>query len=149
MTVTDVIAWLAFGAAALSALYARWAVQAANRANRLSVQTERVEIYRTLLDFGRHFHGLFAHPVEGDLDLFKRKVVVLAELYFPPAIYEALDTFHKDCWNSWYSIAELEFQNDDARRGELMQMKQGFKRLHERMGPIADMMKSELKVHDV
>jgi len=51
MGISDVIAAIALCASAGSALYARWAGKAAQRANEIAIHNERLRIYKGLLKF--------------------------------------------------------------------------------------------------
>lgn len=80
MTQSDYIALAAMGVASLSAIYAKWSANEAKRANLISLQVHKIEIYEEVIAFSDCFRGLFCVPTAERLETFKKKAVQRAEI---------------------------------------------------------------------
>ena len=94
METSDVIAIGSAFVAGLAALYARWAAIAARRQNEIALHSERLRVYRGVVDYGCKLAGKGPSIQENDVWSFD-EWVQLSEFYFNRAIFERLDSVFK------------------------------------------------------
>lgn len=106
--------WIAIGAAliaTLSALYARWAAQAVQRANEISLHNERLDIYKGLVTFRSVISARGPGFSERYLWRFYEHVQ-MSEFYFGGAEYKKLDKIFSNgldilgMYDSWEQVKE-------------------------------------------
>ena len=149
LTITDAVAWLAVLVSALAALYARWAAREAKRANRLSLQARREEIYRSLIEFQDLFRALFAHPTAEQVDGYHRKVVLPSRLYFSPKSASHVEAAWSDFWNLSRLVMALDGADSESDKARLFEAQKEFHDLGATIAPLLKEMESELNVQDV
>lgn len=108
MTQSDYIALAAMGVASLSAIYAKWSANEAKRANLISLQVHKIEIYEEVIAFSDCFRGLFCVPTAERLETFKKKAVQRAEIYLSEEVHHQLMEIYDHCSKNetWLGIAE-------------------------------------------
>ncbi len=92
---SDLIAIGAALIAGLAALYARWASISAQRANEIALHSERLKIYKSLLNHGSTLATRGVKFPENSLWSF-HDAVQLSEFYFDPEVYKELDSILED-----------------------------------------------------
>jgi hypothetical protein len=81
--------------AGLAALYARWAALAASRQNEIALHSERLRVYRGVVDYGCKLAGRGPAIKQTDVWTFNESVQ-LSEFYFNRAIFERLDSVFEE-----------------------------------------------------
>lgn len=150
MSTSDWISILAFLVAVLSAIYARWSLNESRKANKISLQFEKVEIYKDVITFTDCFRGLFSVPTYERLDQFRQKAVNLSEIYFSDEVYKQLQEIHSLCNNSqmYLSVVEDTEKNEsitDDLPSEL-EVRREYKSVLNLLYPVIEDMKKELKI---
>ena len=148
MVTSDVIAVLALCASAGSALYARWAGKAAQRANEIAIHNERLRIYKGLLEFRSILTT--RGPSFPDDEMWKfADLVLLSEFYFSKAAHEAMQKLLDD-GNQTKARYEL-WQSMKDSCGDIATATRAMNDLHcatrDRCGAVADMLKPDLLLH--
>lgn len=146
MTLTDLIALIAIFVAVLSALYSRWGVNEAKKANRIALQFERVEIYKEVIAFSESFRGFFTVPSAERLEQFRQKAVNLSEIYFSEKIHSQLNLIYSLCKDSELYLSVLE-DNDDEDLPTESEVKKQYKSVLKHLYPVIEDMKNELKIN--
>ena len=147
MTQSDYIALAAFFAAALAALYARWAANEAKRANEISLHIHKVEIYEEVLSFSDCFRGLFTVPSQERLEKFRKKAVLRSEIYLSKEVHLQLQAIYNHCHDSeiWLSIAESEGRRTEDIPSEL-EIRGSYKSVLNQLYPVIHAIKAEAKL---
>lgn len=149
MDLLDGIAIIALLVSGFSAWYSHKTITEAKNANKLSIQFERVKIYRHILDYQKCFQGLFANPNWERVFLFRDEAVVLSEIYFSSDIYEKVNEIFLVS-NEWVMRISAFEGMDDPDIAAISEMKRDFKVTVIELIPQALLsMKEELKVNDV
>lgn len=145
---SDYIALAAFGVSALSALYARWAVTEAKKANKISLHAHKIEIYEEVVSFSDCFRGFLTVPSSERLEKFKKLAVQRAELYLSNEVYLQLKEIYEHCNESeiWLSIAE----NEPVLEGtpNHLEVRQEYKSVLNLLYPVIEMIKVEARIND-
>lgn len=148
MDTFDFFAALALCASAASAIYARWAGKAAERANEIAMHNERLKIYKGLLEF----RAVLATRGPGfpDEELWKFwDFVLLSEFYFSKKAHIAMKKLADDGnqikaqYDLWHGMRESS--------GGLNLSRQTLDALHrstrDECGAVADLLKSDLLLY--
>lgn len=148
MEPSDFIAVLALCASAGSALYARWAGKAAQRANEIAIHNERLRIYTGFLEFRAVLTT--RGPSFPDDALWKfADLVLLSEFYFSKAAHEAMQKLLDD-GNQTKARYEL-WQSMKDTCGDTATAVRAMHDLHratrDRCAAVADMLKPDLLLH--
>ena len=148
MGISDVIAAIALCASAGSALYARWAGKAAQRANEIAIHNERLRIYKGLLEFRAVLTTRGAGFPDDELWKFA-DLVLLSEFYFSKAAHEAMQKLLDD--GNQIKARHEHWQSTKESRGDTATAVRAMHDLHrvtrDRCGQVADMLKPDLLLH--
>lgn len=144
----DYIALAALGVSVLSALYARWAINEAKRANNIALHVHKVEIYEEVVSFSDCFRGLFSVPTAERLEKFKKNAVQRAELYLTEEVYQQLKEIYAHCNESeiWLSIADSEPKLEGTPNA--LEVRQEYKSVLNLLYPVIEKIKAEAKLND-
>lgn len=124
MESSDIIALGSAFVAGLAALYARWAAIATRRQNEIALHSERLRVYRGVVDYGCKLAGQGPLIKENDVWSFD-EWVQLSEFYFNKSIFERLDSVFKesmqllglnDEWNSADNGSDTKKEINSQRR---------------------------------
>ena len=147
MSQSDYIALAAMAVSLLSALYARWSSNEAKRANQISLQVHKIEIYEEVISFSDCFRGLFSVPTAARLETFRKKAVQRAEIYLSTDVYLQLKKIYEHCDDSevWLSIAEGEERKTEDFPNEL-EVRSKYKSVLNLLYPVIQKIKTEAKL---
>jgi hypothetical protein len=145
----DYIALAAVAVSALSALYARWAVNEAKRANKIALHIHKVEIYEEVISFSDCFRGLFTVPTAERLEAFRKKAVQRADIYLSEEVYLQLKKIYEHCSENeiWLSIAESEGPKVEGTPNNL-EVRSEYKSVLNLLYPVIEKIKAEAKLND-
>lgn len=145
----DYIALAAVGVSALSALYARWAVNETKKANRIALHIHKVEIYEEVVSFSDCFRGLFTVPSEERLERFKKKAVQRAELYLSEEVHLELKKIYEHCSlnEMWLSVVEGEGYEAENAPTDL-EVRKEYKAVLNLLYSVIEKIKAEAKLND-
>jgi hypothetical protein len=145
----DYIALGAVAVSALSALYARWAVNEAKRANKIALHIHKVQIYEEVVSFSDCFRGLFTVPTAERLETFRKNAVQRAALYLSEEVYLQLKEIYEHCGENeiWLSIAE---SDGPKTKGTLdnLKVRSEYKSVLNLLYPVIERIKTEAKLND-
>ena len=143
----DCIALAAVAVSALSALYARWAVNEAKRANAIALHIHKVEIYEEVVSFSDCFRGLFSVPTAQRLETFGKKAVQRAELYLSEEVHLQLKEIYAHCIDSeiWLIIAESDGPKTESTPNNL-EVRSEYKSVLNLLYPVIEKIKAEAKL---
>lgn len=116
-TTDNWIALLAAAIAGLSALYSRWAVKEAKRANRIAVHDHQMRVYEA-------FQALYRHITASDhlngleADEFAEQAA-LSAMYFPSDLAAAIKSFQSICKHA--ETSQRCWEQSQARANNLLQ----------------------------
>ena len=148
MDTSDFFAAFAVCASAGSALYARWAGKAAQRANEIAIHNERLRIYKGLLEFRAVLTTKGSSLPDGELWKFA-DLVLLSEFYFSKAAHEEMHKLLKDGneikarYEHWQSTKESHGDSAAAVRA----MNDMHRATRDQCGAVAEMLKPALLLH--
>jgi len=147
MQTSDFIAIGSVLVASLSALYARWSVQTARRQNEISLHSERLRVYRGVVDFGVKLAAKGPAINEKDIWAFD-EWVQLSEFYFNKEIYDRLEKIFQDSMklldkNDEWNV--MERSSEEAKKINGARHKT-HRALRDECFSIRDAMKSDLRV---
>ena len=148
MNNSEWISLIAILVSALSALYARRSVNEARKANRISLQFEKVDIYKEVISYSDCFRGLFSVPTAQRLEQFKKQAVELSEIYFSQGIHSQLREVYSHCSNCEMYLSVVQDNSDD--RNEFPsehEIRSDYKAVLEKLYPVIEQMKNELKIN--
>jgi hypothetical protein len=148
MDSSDLLAAFALCASVASAVYARWAGSAAQRANEIAIHNERLRIYKGLLEFRAMLTT--RGPGFPDDELWKfADLALLSEFYFSEAAHDAMQKLLKNGneikarYEHWEATRES--------RGDTTTAVQAMHELHratrDQCGVVAEMLKPTLLLH--
>jgi len=146
---SDYIALVSAGIAALSAIYARWAVNEAKKANEISLHFYKVEIYEEVVSFSDCFTGVFTVPSISRLAQFQKKAVQRAELYLPTELYVELKSIYEHCYENevWLGVVNGEHYNAETGPNEL-EVRSKYKSILNKLYPLIEKIKLEAKLNN-
>jgi len=144
---SDYIALVSAGVAGLSALYARWAVGEAKKANEISLHIHKVQIYEEVISFSDCFRGLFTVPSISRLEQFRKLAVLRSEIYLSVEIYEELKSVYNHCYENeiWLSVVTGESYDSSTGPNEL-EIRSRYKSILELLYPLIEKIKIEAKL---
>lgn len=102
LSTSDIIAILAFLAASLSALYARWSSLEAKKANQISLLSGRKEIYIAFFNLKMHMEQYCDSAKLVEVSKFYYSVIN-SQMYFPADLAKEVEEYYDACF--W--IAEI------------------------------------------
>jgi len=147
MNQSDLIAFGALAVSLLSAVYAGWSAKEAKKANKISLQFKRVEIYEEVMTFSDCFRGIFSVPTAARLEQFRKQGLKRAEIYFSEEIHRQLEEIYKHCSESevWLQISQdkeqvgVEVPNEIVIRSE-------YKAVLNLLYPVIQQIRDEIKI---
>jgi len=148
MELSDFMTALALCVSAGSAVYARWAGKAAQRANEIAIHNERLRIYKGLLEFRAVLTT--RGPGFPDDELWKfGDLVLLSEFYFSKAAHEEMQKLLED--GNQIKARYEHWQSTKESRGDTVTAVRVMNDLHrttrDRCGIVADILKPDLLLH--
>jgi len=145
---SDYIALVSAAIAGLSALYARWAVSEAKKANEISLHAYKVQIYEEVVSFSDCFRGLFTVPSASRLEQFKKFAVQRSEIYLSPEVYEQLNSVYKHCYDQeiWLGVVANESYDPSTGPNEL-EVRSSYKSVLQLLYPLIEKIKIEAKLN--
>lgn len=146
MSSSDLISFIAILVSALSALYAKRSVGEAKKANRISLQFQKVEIYEEVVTFSDCFRGLFSVPTEKRLEQFRLKALNLSELYFSEKIYNQLKEIYTHCRNSEMYLSVVQDNKSDKDLPSEIEIRHDYKSVLGLLYHVIEEMKNEIRI---
>lgn len=145
METSDFIAALALCASVGSAVYARWAGQAAQRANEIAIHNERLRIYKGLLAFRATL--ITRGPGFPDEALWEfADLVLLSEFYFSQSAHKAMQKLLDD--GNQIKARHDHWQHTRDSGGDTVAAVKAMHELHratrDQCAVVADMLKPDL-----
>jgi hypothetical protein len=145
----DIANWIAFGAflaASLAAVYAKATVRAANKANEIALHSEKLKTYKGILDI------LLLLQRDGvkisAIDLWNNyDYVELTEFYFNKALSDRVREFYDLCKAI---VASRNYQEEARERGETVKEKIWVDQLGECLKAgeaVIEELRDELRIH--
>lgn len=131
----------------LSAIYARWSVNEAKRANEISLHAMKVAIYEEVVSFSDCFRGFFTVPSYERLQQFQKNAVQRAEIYLSSEAHQKLVEIFSHCSESemWLSIAQSESEDNRAKPNKLEVLAE-YKAVLNLLYPAIEQIKNEAKI---
>lgn len=148
MQMSDWIALLSAFVAILSALYARYSVQQAHRANEIALHNEKLKVFKGILDLRAKLSANGVDIKEYELFSFY-EYVQLSEFYFNKRIYEKVKDYFDCAWEIVKLRGLWESADVEGKRQEMVQKThEMLRQSREKVESLEPLLKEHLRISE-